>query len=106
SLNAVLDDDSDFKLTEAMPDNDSSVQRTNSERQEALHFLMENLRPRERKVLDLRFGLTGNGTHSLRQIGHLLRISKERVRHIQDGARDRWRWSAEGVGWEPSLLVG
>ena len=35
---------------------------------------MENLRPRERKVLDLRFGLTGNGTHSLRQIGHLLRI--------------------------------
>ena len=63
--NAVLDDDSDFKLTEAMPDNDSSVQRTNSERQEALHFLMENLRPRERKVLDLRFGLTGAGAHSL-----------------------------------------
>src|ERR1043166_3010781 len=46
SLNAVLDDDSDFKLTEAMPDNDSTTQRTNSERQEALHFLMENLRPR------------------------------------------------------------
>jgi RNA polymerase primary sigma factor len=76
SLNAVLDDDSDFKLTEAMPDNESQTLRTNSERQEAIHFLMENLRPRERKVLDLRFGLTGHGTHSLRQIGHLLRISK------------------------------
>ena len=69
SLNAVLDDDSDFKLTEAMPDNESQTLRTNSERQEALSFLMEKLRPRERKVLDLRFGLTG-GTHSLRQIGH------------------------------------
>jgi RNA polymerase primary sigma factor len=106
SLNAVLDDDSDFKLTEAMPDNDSSVQRKNSERQEALNYLMENLRPRERKVLDLRFGLTGHGTHSLRQIGHLLRISKERVRQIQNRALEKLRASAERVGWEPSLLLG
>jgi RNA polymerase primary sigma factor len=106
SLNAVLDDDSDFKLTEAMPDNESSTQRQISERQEALHFLMENLRPRERKVLDLRFGLTGNGTHSLRQIGHLLRISKERVRQIQNRALEKLRASAERVGWEPSLLLG
>src|SRR5438477_81453 len=106
SLNAVLDDDSDFKLTEAMPDNESSTVRQNSERQEALSFLMENLRPRERKVLDLRFGLTGNGTHSLRQIGHLLRISKERVRQIQNRALEKLRASAERVGWEPSLLLG
>jgi RNA polymerase primary sigma factor len=106
SLNAVLDDDSDFKLTEAMPDNESQVQRQNTERQEALSFLMENLRPRERKVLDLRFGLTGNGTHSLRQIGHLLRISKERVRQIQNRALEKLRASAERVGWEPSLLLG
>jgi RNA polymerase primary sigma factor len=106
SLNAVLDDDSDFKLTEAMPDNESTTLRQNSERQEALHFLMENLRPRERKVLDLRFGLTGNGTHSLRQIGHLLRISKERVRQIQNRALEKLRASAERVGWEPSLLLG
>src|SRR6476620_11114251 len=105
SLNAVLDDDSDFKLTEAMPDNESSILRTNTERQEALGFLMENLRPRERKVLDLRFGLTGNGTHSLRQIGHLLRISKERVRQIQNRALEKLRASAERVGWEPTQLL-
>jgi RNA polymerase primary sigma factor len=105
SLNAVLDDDSDFKLTEAMPDNNSSIQRMSAERQEALHFLMENLRPRERRVLDLRFGLTGTGAHSLRQIGHLLRISKERVRQIQNRALEKLRASAERVGWEPSLLL-
>ena len=105
SLNAVLDDDSDFKLTEAMPDNQSCTLQQNSERQEALTFLMENLRPRERKVLDLRFGLTGNGTHSLRQIGHLLRISKERVRQIQNRALEKLRASAERVGWEANLLL-
>ncbi|HEX3147631.1 MAG TPA: sigma-70 family RNA polymerase sigma factor [Gemmataceae bacterium] len=105
SLNAVLDDDSDFKLTEAMPDNTSTTTQTNNERQEALGFLMDNLRPREKKVLDLRFGLTGSGTHSLRQIGHLLRISKERVRQIQNRALEKLRASAERVGWEPSLLL-
>jgi len=105
SLNAVLDDDSDFKLTEAMPDNNTNTVRTNSERQEALSFLMENLRPREKRVLDLRFGLTGTGAHSLRQIGHLLRISKERVRQIQNRALEKLRASAERVGWEVSLLL-
>lgn len=105
SLNAVLDDDSDFKLTEAMPDTQTLTMQENNERQEALKFLMENLRPRERKVLDLRFGLTGNGTHSLRQIGHLLRISKERVRQIQNRALEKLRASAERVGWEPTLLL-
>ena len=69
SLNAVLDDDSDFKLTEAMPDNDSTILRDNNERQEALHFLMDSLRPRERKVLDLRFGLTGSGSTRLSGLG-------------------------------------
>lgn len=105
SLNAVLDDDSDFKLTEAMPDNQSQTLQENNERQEALRFLMENLRPREKKVLDLRFGLAGNGTHSLRQIGHLLRISKERVRQIQNRALEKLRASAERVGWDPCLLL-
>ena len=105
SLNAVLDDDSDFKLTEAMPDTQSQTLQQNNERQEALTYLMENLRLRERKVLDLRFGLTGNGTHSLRQIGHLLRISKERVRQIQNRALEKLRASADRVGWEPNLLL-
>jgi RNA polymerase primary sigma factor len=105
SLNAVLDDDSDFKLTEAMPDTQTLCLQENNERQEALKFLMENLRPRERKVLDLRFGLTGNGTHSLRQIGHLLRISKERVRQIQNRALEKLKANAERVGWEPTLLL-
>ena len=108
SLNAVLDDDSDFKLTEAMPDNTSTLTacRTNNERQEALRLPDGKPCVRARsKVLDLRFGLTGSGTHSLRQIGHLLRISKERVRQIQNRALEKLRANAERVGWEPTLLL-
>ena len=84
----------------------ASVRSANRAARVAEQSLMENLRPRERKVLDLRFGLTGHGTHSLRQIGHLLRISKERVRQIQNRALEKLRASAERVGWEPSLLLG
>ncbi|MEZ6143383.1 MAG: RNA polymerase sigma factor RpoD/SigA [Zavarzinella sp.] len=105
SLNAVLDDDSDFKLTEAMPDTTSMTTQMTNERQEALSFLMENLRPRERKVLDMRFGLNGQGSKSLRQIGHELRISKERVRQIQNRALEKLRANAERVGWESNLLL-
>ncbi len=106
SLNAVLDDDSDFKLTEAMPDNDSTTAAAKLRTPGSSPFPDGEPPARERKVLDLRFGLTGHGTHSLRQIGHLLRISKERVRQIQNRALEKLRASAERVGWEPSLLLG
>ena len=51
--------------------------------------LLEGLRPRERRVLELRFGMNGGNTHSLRQIGHLLRVSKERARGIQNRALEK-----------------
>src|SRR3984957_13679750 len=105
SLNAVLDDDSDFKLTEAMPDNESQTLRQHSERQEALYFLMDNLRPRERRVLDLRFGLTGNGTHSLRQIGHLLRISKDGVRKFRTAPWKKCLPPPKPVAWKRALFL-
>ena len=57
-------------------------------------------------MLDLRFGLTGSGAHSLRQIGHLLRISKERVRQIQNRALEKLRANAERAGWQSELLLG
>ena len=66
----------------------------------------EVMPPHKHSPSAIRFGLTGNGTHSLRQIGHLLRISKERVRQIQNRALEKLRASAERVGWEPSLLLG
>jgi hypothetical protein len=56
------------------------------------------LRPRERKVLELRFGLYGKRTHSFREIGHLLRITKERVRQIQNRALEKLKESTAETG--------
>ena len=41
--------------------------------------------------LYLRFGLEGQGQHSLSQAGKLLGVSRERVRQIQDRALEKLR---------------
>jgi RNA polymerase primary sigma factor len=56
------------------------------ERQEVVGTWMESLRPRQRQVVSYRFGLGGGPPLSLRQVGEMLNVSKERVRQIQDAA--------------------
>jgi len=53
------------------------------ERREKILAAMEILEPRERKVLELRFGLGGGGRRTLKEIGRILRVSRERVRQIE-----------------------
>jgi RNA polymerase sigma factor (sigma-70 family) len=53
------------------------------ERKEKILAAMEILEPRERKVLEMRFGLGGGSRRTLKEIGRTLRISRERVRQIE-----------------------
>jgi RNA polymerase primary sigma factor len=53
--------------------------------------VLESLTPRERLALQLRFGL-GNGTpHTLAEVAEQLRISRERVRQIENEAIEKLR---------------
>jgi len=52
---------------------------------------VETLPPRERRVVELRFGLGNAEPHTLEDIGHLFGISRERVRQLQNGALKRLR---------------
>lgn len=51
-------------------------------RERALGFL-ENLNERERKILDMRFGLSDGNTHTLAEIAQELGVSRERVRQLE-----------------------
>jgi RNA polymerase primary sigma factor len=56
---------------------------------EALEQLAEfitKLPHRERKVLELRYGLSGNKLHTLEEIGLLIGCTRERVRQVQNCA--------------------
>ncbi|MBN1404937.1 MAG: RNA polymerase sigma factor RpoD/SigA [Candidatus Omnitrophica bacterium] len=56
---------------------------------ETVQEIIEALEPRDRKILNYRFGLDGGEPLTLEDIGKRLKISKERVRQIEDRAMDK-----------------
>jgi RNA polymerase primary sigma factor len=61
---------------------------------EGTQDVLGTLPPREREVLRLRFGLGGTGGLTLEEVGQLLRVSRERVRQLEQRALARLRrWS-------------
>lgn len=50
---------------------------------ETLLKFVNKLRPREIKVLTLRFGLDGNGQRTLEEVGQQFGVTRERMRQIE-----------------------
>ncbi|MBN2483803.1 MAG: sigma-70 family RNA polymerase sigma factor [Candidatus Omnitrophica bacterium] len=48
--------------------------------------LLDIVNDRERKVLDLRFGITDGKAHTLAEVSKVLKVSRERVRQIEEAA--------------------
>jgi RNA polymerase primary sigma factor len=53
--------------------------------------ILKRLNPRERRVIELRYGLNSEGPLTLEEIGKRLRLSRERVRQIEESAKKRLR---------------
>ncbi len=51
---------------------------------EALRGALENLSYRERRVLELRYGLGGERPHTLDEVGRAFNVTRERVRQIEN----------------------
>jgi len=52
---------------------------------------VDTLPPREKKIVELRFGLAGERPYTLEEIGREFGISRERVRQLQNVALARLR---------------
>ena len=50
---------------------------------EHVHTMLQILRPREERILRLRFGLGGTTPQTLEAVGQLLGVSRERIRQIE-----------------------
>lgn len=53
---------------------------------ESMEELLESLDEREKKIITYRFGINGEQTKTLEQLGQLMGFSKERIRQLEDGA--------------------
>ena len=53
---------------------------------EALRDALENLSYRERRVLELRYGLGDEHPRTLDEVGHTFNVTRERIRQIENEA--------------------
>ncbi len=86
SLSAVIDEEHEFHLSdkleqEVIPSADAVLFR-DALRTQVRQSLSE-LDEKERKVLLLRFGLTGEEPKTLKEIGEVMSLSRERIRQIE-----------------------
>jgi RNA polymerase primary sigma factor len=96
SLNDPVDEEGDSELGDlleqtVLPDTDERIIRESFER--ALRDALADLPERERCVLELRFGLKDDHPKTLREIGEMLELSRERVRQIESRALNQLRRS-------------
>jgi RNA polymerase primary sigma factor len=59
--------------------------------QETIGGILSQLSEREMRIIQLRFGLAGEGPLTLEETGKLLGITRERVRQIQEKATFKLR---------------
>jgi len=58
---------------------------------ERIRKILEDLAPREQKILDMRFGLDDGVTHTLEEVGKQFGVTRERIRQIEAKALARIR---------------
>jgi RNA polymerase primary sigma factor len=89
SLEAPIGDDGNGSVADLVPDEstESPFERaTDSLQREGLDRALGLLTDRERKVIELRYGLTGAEPLTLEQIGRDFGITRERVRQIESNS--------------------
>ena len=62
---------------------------------EALREALENLSYRERRVLELRYGLGGEHPRTLDEVGHTFNVTRERIRQIESQSLKKLQRLAE-----------
>lgn len=65
-----------------------------------VQVLVSNLRPRERWILEERYGLAGKNPQTLDDLSRQLRISRERVRQIEVRAIQKLRHALRASHWD------
>lgn len=86
SLEAPVGDENDSRLGDFIEDDQSLSPSQQTERQltkESIHEMLQYLSPRERKIIEMRFGLKDGIGHTLEEVGTEFGVTRERIRQIE-----------------------
>ena len=94
SLDAPIGDDESTEFSEIVGDENAAdpfeMLRDKTMRDD-VRELLEELDPREAEILTARFGLDGNKERTLEEVGKKFKVTRERVRQIQNIALHKMR---------------
>ena len=94
SLDMSIDDEGDSELGDFIEDDDVTAPDdavTSSMLREELQHILQDLPPREVRILQLRYGLVDGETYTLEEVGKKLGVTRERIRQIESQALSRLR---------------
>ncbi|MBI4975054.1 RNA polymerase sigma factor RpoD [Candidatus Peregrinibacteria bacterium] len=86
SLEAPVGTEEDSKLGDFIEDDEALSPSESTNRQllkENIHEMLQYLSPRERKIIEMRFGLKDGVGHTLEEVGQEFRVTRERIRQIE-----------------------
>ena len=94
SLETPIGEEEDSHLGDFIPDEDASEPAeaaSFSLLREQLEEVLETLAPREKKVLELRFGIVDGRSRTLEEVGKEFNVTRERIRQIEAKALRKLR---------------
>jgi len=94
SLEMPTDAEGDSELGDFIEDEESTTpdeEVTSSMLRELLQYVLQDLPPREVRILQMRYGLVDGETYTLEEVGKKLGVTRERVRQIEAQALSRLR---------------
>ena len=94
SLETPIGEEEDSHLGDFIPDEDASEPSeaaSFSLLKEQLMTVLDTLTPREKKVLELRFGILDGRTRTLEEVGKEFNVTRERIRQIEAKALRKLR---------------
>ncbi|MBU1888350.1 MAG: RNA polymerase sigma factor RpoD/SigA [Candidatus Omnitrophica bacterium] len=94
SLDAPIGDDGTGQFMDLIQDETSSSPMDNVTdvlRRERIDKLLDRMNEREKRILDLRFGLSDGTTHTLGETAKYFNITRERVRQIESATLEKLR---------------
>ena len=93
SLDVTIDEDEETSMIDLIADENASKFTEDNEGylKDAIYSVLDTLTEREKKIIELRFGLIDGRQRTLEEVGKEFNLTKERIRQLENSALKKLR---------------